>query len=335
MNAILDLGAQFSWFGCDNFTSSTYTPIPCGSRKCEIARGVGCQQHLRTCGASAFNPFQGILVSKGFAEDTLYANNQPVVKDYTFSCMESRFMEGLASGTNGILGLARTEISFHKQVVGKFKLPDKFSLCFPSSGHGKLSIGDPSLSTILGVSLSATPLIVNPVSTAPSYSVGDPSDEYFIDVKSIKVAGEPRDKISTINNYTSVHNSIYKPLTRAFVKAAAAIKIKSVAAVAPFRACFTSESISRTPAGPYVPTIDLVLPGNEVYWRINGGNAMFEVDRKTVCLGIVDGGSNPRTSIVIGAHQLQEKLLEFDLVSNQLKFFSSSLLIQGKSCSRL
>ena len=38
--------------------------------------------------------------------------------------------------------------------------------------------------------LITTPLIINPVSTAPIYSEGDPSDEYFIGVKSIKIDGQ-------------------------------------------------------------------------------------------------------------------------------------------------
>ncbi|KEH36775.1 extracellular dermal glycoprotein [Medicago truncatula] len=41
------------------------------------------------------------------------------------------------------------------------------------------------------------------------------------------------------------------------------------------------------------------------------------------CLGFVDGGKEPRRSIVIGGHQLEENLLEFDLVSSKLGFISS------------
>ncbi|KAL0348804.1 UNVERIFIED_CONTAM: putative aspartic proteinase GIP2 [Sesamum angustifolium] len=327
LTPIIDLGAQFSWFQCDNYVSSTYSLS-------HVIHG------------------NGVLISEGFGEDTLYAKNQQPVPEYIFSCMESRFMEGLASGANGLVGLARTEISLHKQVANKFNLPDRFSICFPSSGLGKLSIGGPSSSTLSTISklLKATPLIVNPVSTAPAFTVGDPSDEYFIDVKSIRVGGETlpvknsyfsidKDgvggtKISTIQNFTAVHNSIYKPLARAFTKAAADMKIRSVAAVEPFRACFSSDSISRTPAGPSVPTVDLVLPGNDIYWRISGANAVVEVNQRTTCLAFVDGGSSPRTSVVIGAHQLEDNFLEFDLVSSQLKF-SSSLLVQNQSCSRL
>ncbi|KAL0376574.1 UNVERIFIED_CONTAM: putative aspartic proteinase GIP2 [Sesamum calycinum] len=209
--------------------------------------------------------FLGVVVSEFFGVDTLYAKNQQPVPEYLFSCMESRFMEGLASGANGV-------------------------------GGETLSV----------------------------------KNSYF----SIDKDGVGGTKISTIQNFTAVHNSIYKPLARAFTKAAADMKIRSVAAVEPFRACFSSDSISRTPAGPSVPTVDLVLPGNDIYWRISGANAVVEVNQRTTCLAFVDGGSNPRTSVVIGAHQLEDNFLEFDLVSSQLKF-SSSLLVQNQSCSRL
>ncbi|KAL2458616.1 Eukaryotic aspartyl protease family protein [Forsythia ovata] len=360
VNAVINLGAQFLWFDCDDYTSSTYAPIPCDSKKCEIAKGIGCVGcnmpprpgcTNNTCGASPYNPFQDVLVSQGFAEDTLYSKDRVEVPQFPFSCMNTRFLEGLASGTNGMLGLARTEISLHKQVANKLNLPDKFSLCLPSSGLGKLYIGGGSSSkSDVTKSLITTPLIINPVSTAPAYTVGDPSDEYFINVQSIRVQGEPLSvkssyftidkdgvggtKISTINNFTAVHSSIYKPLARAFVKAASDMKIKSVDAVAPFRACFSSSTISTASTGPSVPTIELVLPGNDVSWKIYGANSMFPVNKNVMCLAFVDGGSSPRTSIVIGAYQLEDNLLEFDLVSSQL-LFSSSLLLQNKTCSRL
>ncbi|KAG8370154.1 hypothetical protein BUALT_Bualt14G0087800 [Buddleja alternifolia] len=358
INALIDLGGPFLWFSCNDHISNTYNPIPCGSTKCDIAKGLGCFGcnlpprpgcSNDTCGASPYNPFMDMLVSQGFYEDTLYTKDPLTVPEFSYSCMDKDFLEGLPSSSTGMLGLGRTNISLHKQIATKFNLPDKFSLCFPSSGTGKLSVG-PGPSPDISKSLKTTPLIINPVSTYPIYVEGDPSDEYFIQVNSIRVDGKPLNvknsyfsidkngvggtKISTIQNYTALHNNIYKPFARAFTKAASNMKIKSVAAVAPFRACFSSSSIFRILSGPSVPTNDLVLPGNNVYWRINGANSMVEIDNKTTCLGFVDGGSNPRTAIVIGAHQLQENLLEFDLVSSQLRF-SSSLLIQNTSCSRL
>jgi hypothetical protein len=82
-----------------------------------------------------------------------------------------------------------------------------------------------------------------------------------------------------------------------------------------------------------VPTIGLVLQGG-VEWTIFGGNSMVLVSKNVACLGFVDGGKEPRTAVVIGGHQLEDNLLEFDLVSSKLGF-SSSLLLQNATCSTL
>jgi hypothetical protein len=195
--------------------------------------------------------------------------------------------------------------------------------------------------------LTTIPLIINPFSTAPIFSVGDASYEYFINVKSIKVGGEVVNfkssllsidnkgnggtKISTINSFTLLHSSIFKPLVRDFVKKASDKKIKKVASMAPFEACFDLSTIGRTKTGLDVPTIDLVLEGG-VEWKIYGGNLMVLVNKKVACLGFVDGGKEAMTSVVIGGHQLEDNLLEFDLVSSKLGF-SSSLLLHNARCS--
>ncbi|CAH9143949.1 unnamed protein product [Cuscuta epithymum] len=363
VNAVIDLGGKFFWFDCDNYTSSTFAPIPCSSQECELAKGdgcVGCNNSPPrpgctndTCGASAYNPFQGALVSSGYESDTLFASNGDQLARFTYGCMSTGFSEGLASGASGILGLARTNVSLHKQVATTFGFPDKFSMCLPSSGLGKLNIGA-DLSSI-EASLISTPLIVNPSSTGPAVFVkGQPSDEYFIDVRGVKVNGQPLSvkssyftfdkdgfggtKFSTTNNFTALHTSLFKPLVRAFTKAAADRNIKRVkAAVPPFSACFDSA----TATGPSVPTIELVLPGNGISWKIYGANSMFAVNDKVTCLAFVDGGGSesknknfPSASIVIGTHQLEDNLLEFDLDSSTFRF-SSSLLLHNKTCSLL
>ncbi|KAG6428071.1 hypothetical protein SASPL_112320 [Salvia splendens] len=269
-----------------------------------------------TCGASPYNPFLDALVTQGYAEDTFYPKTGAALPDFSFSCMDNEYLTGLAAGATGMLGLTKNQISLHKQASTKLKLADTFSLCLPASGAGKLAIG------IKPKSVKSTQLIVNPVSTYPIHTEGDASDEYFIEVKAIAVA-------------RAVHNSIYKPLTRAFAKAASDMRIKSAAAVAPFRACFRSDSIARMAAGPAVPEIELVLGGKDTTtWRMRGANVRVEIDRETTCLGFVDGGSSPRTAVVIGAHQLEKNLLEFDLVSSRLRF-SENLLLMNTTCSKI
>ncbi|KAH7522377.1 hypothetical protein FEM48_Zijuj07G0131900 [Ziziphus jujuba var. spinosa] len=53
-----------------------------------------------------------------------------------------------------------------------------------------------------------------------------------------------------------------------------------VASVAPFEARFSSKAISRTRTGPRALTIDLVLQGKNVVWRIYGANYMVKAKRR-------------------------------------------------------
>ncbi|KAM4116102.1 hypothetical protein ACJW30_02G025500 [Castanea mollissima] len=374
VDAVIDLGQPFLWFNCDDgYNSSSYNPVPCGSSKCKTAKGIGCSGcngtprpgcTNNTCSMSPYNPFVNSLRSGGLGEDNIYVYEtdgrsvllQINVPRFPFVCADSGSLDGLAKGTKGILGLGRTQIALPMQLANAFKLKRKFALCVPSSsqsGLGDIFIGGgpyymlPYTKNVSQL-LITTPLIINPVITAPIYSEGDPSDEYFIGIKSIKIDGQivslktsllsidnkgvGGTKISTINPYTILHTSIYKAVLKDFVKKAASRKITRVASVAPFGACFSSKTIASTMTGPAVPTIDLVLQSKSVYWRIYGANSMVKVKENVLCLGVVDGGSKPRTSIVIGGHQLEDNMLEFDLANSKLGF-SSSLLLHNTNCS--
>ncbi|KAK3019838.1 hypothetical protein RJ639_004083 [Escallonia herrerae] len=256
--------------------------------------------------------------------------------------------QGLASGTKGMAGLARTNTAVHTQLTSAFKLPNKFALCMPSSsksfpgvvflGGGSYYIFDHPTENPkdYSKSLISTPLITNPVNTAPICSKGDPSDEYFVGVKSISVNDQPVpfktsllsiDKkgvggtiLSTIIPYTVLHTTIYKAL------ASALKKIKRVPSVAPLGACFSSRTIASSQTGPAVPVINLVLHDKTSRWRIYGANSMAKVKKDVLCLGFVDDGSEPRTSIVLGGYQLENYLVEFDLTSSKFRFSNSLLL---------
>ncbi|GAU30895.1 hypothetical protein TSUD_381080 [Trifolium subterraneum] len=361
-NLAIDLGGPILWYDCNkSYNSSTYTPLSCDSKLCTNDAGcTSCDGPLKpgctnnTCGANIINTLADFIFSGDTGNDVLFISNSKV-SGLLSGCTnldafsDDEPLKGLPKTSKGILGLARTQLSLPKQLsLSSNKLPNKFAICLPSSSKGSLFFGGiPQKSSFSKFQLTTIPLIINPFSTAPIFTEGDASYEYFIDVKSIKVNGEVLNfkssllsidnkgnggtKFSTLNNFTVLHSSIFKPLVRDFVKKASDKKIKKVASVAPFEACFDLSTIGRTNTGLDVPTIDLVLEGG-VEWTIFGGNSMVLVNKNVACFGFVDGGKEPRTAVVIGGHQLEDNLLEFDLVSSKLGF-SSSLLLHNARCS--
>ncbi|KAL6193912.1 hypothetical protein ACLB2K_034996 [Fragaria x ananassa] len=232
----------------------------------------------------------------------------------------------------------------------------KFAVCLPSSrrSYGVVFFGDGPYNLLPSIDVSKsliyTPLIINPVTTGANYEEGEPSSEYFINVTSIKINGKvlsgfntslltiDKDgyggtKISSVNPYTVMETSIYNAFVNLFTKELSGVP--RVTPVEPFGVCFNSTNLGSTRVGLPVPNIDLVLQSESVYWRIFGANSMVQVNQDVLCLGFVDNGqspSNPRTNIVIRAHQIENNLLQFDLASSRLGF-SSSLLFRQTTCA--
>ncbi|KAK3189967.1 hypothetical protein Dsin_029528 [Dipteronia sinensis] len=348
----LDLGGQFLWVDCDKgYVSSTYRPVPCRSAVCNQARSKSCITQCfspprpgcnnNTCGHFPDNTVTNTGTGGEIGTDVVSLQSTDGKKFGS-----GRY--GLANGVTGMAGLGRSKISLPAQFSAAFSFHRKFAICL--SSNGVVFFGDGPYVFLPGIDVSKsliyTPLILNPVSTAGSFFQGDPSTDYFIGVKSIKIneiavkvnttllsineEGFGGTKISTVKPYTVMETSIYNAFTRAFIKATA--KIPRVSPVSPFRVCYNSTFIGSTRVGPAVPQIDLVLQSSSVFWRIFGANSMVQVKSDVLCLGFVDGGVNPRTSIVIGGYQLEDNLVQIDLAASKVGF-SSSLFFRQTTCS--
>lgn len=284
------------------------------------------------------------------------SNPGPVVRarNFLFSCGSLFLGEHLAKGVKGVAGFGRTHTSLPSLLSKSLNIRNKFAICL-SSSKGVAFVGDGPYTFLPGETVSArlayTPLLINPVSTVapiidnfPDKSW--PSMEYFIGVESIKINGKavavsPKllkvnrkgnggTKISTVAPYTVLHTSVYNAVTKAFVKAIA--KVPRVSPVAPFGTCYKASSLGSTRLGAGVPAIELGLQNN-VSWSIFGANSMVYVKKSEVaCLGFVDGGKKARTAIVIGGHQIEDNLLEFDLEKSMLGL-SSTLLGRRTTCA--
>ncbi|KAL9407987.1 hypothetical protein AB3S75_046515 [Citrus x aurantiifolia] len=366
----IDLGGRSLWVNCDEETykSSSYKFAPCHSAPCSLANARICWDCFseprqfcqnRTCNILPDNPIRGIFSNGPVSMDVVSIqstdgkNPGKVVSfpQLLFVCA-SFDLSDLAKGVTGMAGLGRAKISLPSLFSAAFSFPRKFAICLSSSSkaNGAVFFGDGPYVMLPDVdvskSLTYTPLILNPVTTASISLFPEPSSDYFIGVKSIKINGNvvPLNtsllsvdkkgfggtKISTVNPYTVMETSIYKAFTEAFIKELA--NVPRVKPVSPFGTCFSSTHIGSTRVGAAVPQIDLVLQSSRVIWSIFGANSMVQVKDDVLCLGFVDGGVNPRTSIVIGGHQLEDNLLQFDLATSRLGF-SSSLLFHRTTCS--
>ncbi|CAN0886879.1 Probable aspartic proteinase GIP2 [Linum grandiflorum] len=352
LNLTLDLGGKNLWVDCEQgYVSSSYKPSRCRSAQCSLAKSRTCTTECNstprpgcynnTCDLLPDNTVTRTVSVGQLGQDVVYIQSTDgkvaKVPNFLLSC-GTNLAEGLAKGVTGMAGLGWTKISLPSQFSAAFSLHRKFALCLSSSSsNGVVFFGD---GPYVSKSLTYTPLIFNKVSTgSASFFKGDASSDYFIGVRSIKINGNinvPFDKtllkigknggggtkISTVQPYTVLHTSIHKALTNAFARQLS--KVPRVAAVAPFDLCFDSSGIGTTRVGPAVPRIDLVLQSSSVIWSIFGANSMVQVRKDVLCLGFVDGGVNPRTNIVIGGHQLEDNLLQFDLASSRFGFKQTS-----------
>ncbi|KAL0437504.1 UNVERIFIED_CONTAM: putative aspartic proteinase GIP1 [Sesamum radiatum] len=221
--------------------------------------------------------------------------------------MRLDMQHGLAGGSDGLASLGQYGHSLPAQLNKSFSSPQIFAICLPSSSKdpGLVWFNSPcpyylSPGIDLSKSLTYTPLITAARGSDTQIYYFYPSPGYYSGLTSIKEAG-------------GLKLSLIQP------------------AVKPFKVCYAVDEKQCSGAGdPLVPTIDLVLQSEEVIWRIYGSNSMVRVRTKNKddawCLGFVDGGDAPRTSIIIGGRQLEDNLLQFDLERGRLGF-SSSLVV--------
>ena len=370
---VMALGDQHTWFNCDDFDLPTYKSISCNTEKCKRYRGYDCMDCSllipvpprcinNGCAVTYANPYALQAVNNSLAEDALFVQSTNGVsvgltykspQPFPFSC--SDLVRYLASGSKGMIGLVNTTTSLHAQMSSQFNLPHKFALCLPSTSEhfpGHMFIGGgpyifPPYSKNIAKKLITTKLVSYPVDTDKIYTITDPYDEYFIDIKSISIDkklvpfkasflsinkdGFGGTTFSTKTPYTSLQTSIYTAFISAFSEAAAHRKMKRVDG--PFDLCFNATSISRSKTGPVVPHIDIGFVGAKNDWRLYGANSMVSVSEQVLCLAFYDGGKYPRTSVIIGGYQLENYLIEFDLVSSEVGI-SSSLLTRNTTCSQ-
>ncbi|KMT12047.1 hypothetical protein BVRB_5g100060 [Beta vulgaris subsp. vulgaris] len=347
---VVDLTARHLWANCEtDYTSSTFSQPKCSSAQCKTARTSYCFNncqgarpfcHTNTCGYLLENPIShqstiGELAQDVFAfSSTNGLNPGPLVRirDYLFTCAPSALVElRLPKGVQGVAGLAHSPIALQNVLASKTGIKPIFTMCISSttSADGVIFFGsDGPYSFLPGIDVSQnlryTPLTISPF------------DEYYVNVKSIKinqklVPGLNTSLLSvkdtgsgggtvfnTLLPYTILEDSIFKAITSFFAKQLS--KVPQVKPIAPFGLCYESKHFSSTRLGPGVPSIDLEMEGKDAVWSIFGLNSMVEAQPGVLCLAFVNGKNEYRAKVNIGTYQMQDIPLKFDLSKQMLGF---------------
>ncbi|XP_030460448.1 probable aspartic proteinase GIP1 [Syzygium oleosum] len=283
-----------------------------------------------------------------------------VVPDFLFSCAKADLLAEFPKGTSGLAALGFSNVSLPELVTEALSLPRCFALCMSGSrsAAGVAFVGTAGpYNFIPGIDLSKgltyTPILLNPQGDTVITYAREPAAEYYVGLTAVRVngkavplnatllaidqeSGRGGTMISTVLPYTALQTSIYRAVTEAFAReASAAFHLPATRPVKPFSLCYSAGDVASTRAGPAVPAIDLVMQSEDVFWRVSGANSMVRITRKGTdvwCLGVVDGGAEARAAVVIGGHQMEDNLLQFDLGSMRLGF-SSSVLLRGTTCA--
>ncbi|CAH8365334.1 unnamed protein product [Eruca vesicaria subsp. sativa] len=349
---ILDLETKLSWLNCRQLKSlKSLRLISCKSSTCKSIPGSGCDR--KYCQYRQPNPLGKPVTGRVVQDKATFSTtdggrqlSQVSLPRFTFSCAT----QGLSLPMTGVLGLSPArESPFWRQVTTAFNVIPKFALCLPSS------VFDPGHFYVGGVNSYNIPPFNGsnrmPMTLTPLKNID--SGKYVISVESIYVGGVPLSlnpsllqggaKISTVVPYTVLQTDIYKALASAFTREAKKIGMSQVPGMYEFPGLTTTlfeicfdEGTSKRNVEDFmnVPVIEIGLPGRagEVKWRFHGANTVVRVLETVICLAFVDGGKKPNEPMVIGSHQLQDYMIEFDLSTTRMAF-SESLLSHKTSCS--
>ncbi|EEF45337.1 probable aspartic proteinase GIP2 [Ricinus communis] len=337
---------------------------------CPNPRGPGCNNN--TCKVLARNSVFGGGIFPEVSLDVISLQSTdgseagpPVsVSDFIFGCANTWDLIDLANAANGMIGLGKERVAFPSQLSSVFggSFRRKFAICLPSNSkfNGVLFFGDspyhfyPGYNTSKLIDISSrftyTKLHTNYERTASPRLQGAQVPEYFVKITSVLVNDKPipinttlldfhrtgigGSRISTVKPYTILEGSIYDSLVKAFDKEIATWKVKKAAAVTPFKDCYSKGHLAMTPLGLTVPDISFVFENKHVRWNIYGANSMVEISNDVVCLGFLRGVNETwtTTSIDMGAHQMQDNFLQFDLAASKMAF-TNTLLLEDVECS--
>ncbi|GAA0153021.1 protease [Lithospermum erythrorhizon] len=361
---LIDLNARFLWVNCQgNYLSSSYNAPHCHSIQCMDAGARQCHNclskqkpgcHNNTCAVPITNPLTRRIAVGELAQDVLsiqtvnqsIPGTSAIVPRFLFACALSSSLQRFPKNVQGVAALGHAHTALPMQFASNFGLPPIFAICLPSSSDkkGVVFFGNTSYALHPGLDFSRN-LYYTPL------TIGS-QGEYLIPVSSItihrrhlvihpklasKTTGFVSAMISTTTAYTILENSLFRTIHEVFTSEMlrASRHTRQVKAIEPFTACFANLTIVPK-TDVWAPIIHFTLHKKNVTWSILSSNSLVEVEKGLHCLAFVDGGKykdgHGQAPIVIGAHQLEDNVVQFDLEQSRLGF-RYALRFSRHSCS--
>lgn len=323
---LLDTGSSFSWLQCqpcsvychnqvdpifDPSKSKTYKTLPCSSSQCSLLTEATLNNPTCSGNTCIYTASYGdSSYSIGFlSQDLLTLAPSQTLPRFVYGCGQDN--RGLFGRTDGIVGLARDQLSMLGQLSSKYGY--SFSYCLPeaftsTNGVGFLSFGESSLAA--SPAYKFTPMLTD--SQNPSL--------YFLRLAAITVAGVPlkvgdvQYRVSTIIDsgtvITRLPAAVYTALQKAFVSIMSK-KYAQAPAYSILDTCFKGSLQSFSS----VPPIKLIFQGGADL-TLQASNILIEANKGTTCLAFA-GSSR---IAIIGNHQQQTFNIAYDVSRSRIGF---------------
>ncbi|KAL3697865.1 hypothetical protein R1sor_011941 [Riccia sorocarpa] len=330
--AIADTGSDLVWLQCAPCTACYQQPDPYfDPKKSSTYKRI--RYYTDLCGELPTKSYDGgyckyrygygdqSTTQGDFAQETLTLTaldgSRQTFPNFAFGCGHKN--QGTFSGTDGLVGLGRGDISFNEQ-IGSL-IGSKFSYCLvelssSATQTSPLIFGDAAVSTASKLNLQYTPLIRNP--SADTF--------YYVKLNGLKVNGQAVTGIpagafnlnrlgsggvilDSGTTLTYLIQSAYNPF---LTKIKSAVKYPQVdSSQIGLDFCFDLSGV----ASPILPSItlqfqgvDLLLPPNNVFLQVD--------DAGTTCLAFA--GTSDFT--IVGNIQQQNTYLLYDIANERVGF---------------
>ncbi|KAL6546914.1 hypothetical protein OROMI_022635 [Orobanche minor] len=340
-SVIVDTGSSFSWIQCEPCavychpqtgsrfnpsSSSTYQKLSCSTIQCrlEVVFGLGSGRSLLekatlnspmckspdTCLYTATYGDQSFSV--GYLGRDSLTFGPGSLPGFVFGCGQDN--DGFFGKSEGLVGLARDELSMLSQLSGRYG--KCFAYCLPTASPlGKIGTGG-----FLSIGINSNPAY----KFTPMLSDSRDPALYFINMTTITVAGRPLGLPSSDYNVPTIIDSgttisrlatpVYSALRGVLVKIISS-KYKPAEAFSILDACFVGNFDELS---AIVPLVELIFEGGGEL-NLAPQNVLIEVEKGTTCLSFA-GNSNPRGVAIIGNQQQQTFDIVYDIASSRIGF---------------